>query len=633
MGRNKLVLNGRQRGRNELIEDSILKDTGVKRDRKQVSSHLQVLRPLLKDVPEGNLKHNILFMYADFLVLAYMPKPDLIAKKSRHHGSHIGHGRSRHANPHVSDPTSKYDFASQSAQDTWDGYMSSQNLSNSHSILGSTDDSYFKLTNFAMFVQVLDRKVHSFTQLNPCARLDDLCVSDIQSWNRQYPELAFHRTQNWQDSHVLVCDSSIQIMAERQPQNAELSVQCDILSANLEYYDNLESRTRFYDAGKLADQFDEKGRVSSQTCSMVHYDQETSRVSLPFGSHFWARRMSILGKHFRDARLLDEHAARVKVDMDVRRRLQYLTAVQELHGTRRDTTNESDCVLTILWRFHQTKSTDEAGQTNWRVVRFNTEQSRKEQMDIVDEKQQLLDPTAQSGSMYPTLRLDFSQQPFPQHAHQLDLESLSTIALEGLSDFSNPQSASAPSMTTDFSTQSLPSLSHSQETAITHPQDYHDPNNIDFTGGHINLCLEPAINLTAYEHYDSTHANTMDALQSITGLEHSQHGNAFEDFSSLGVNMTPYAPKPWVCTDIIERLEGLVEQQEFADHTAADQDIAGHGVLHHGQMEHGLWKLQSPFPEDAGLGADSRTKEEPLDPEQERGLLNFGERGEKFRLF
>lgn len=53
MGRKKFMLDGALRGRNELIQDSICKDTGIRRDRKQVSSHLQVLKQHLKDQPGG----------------------------------------------------------------------------------------------------------------------------------------------------------------------------------------------------------------------------------------------------------------------------------------------------------------------------------------------------------------------------------------------------------------------------------------------------------------------------------------------------------------------------------------------------------------------------------------------------
>lgn len=53
MGRKKFMLEGQLRGRNELIQDSIYKDTGIRRCRKQVSSHLQVLKQHLRDQQAG----------------------------------------------------------------------------------------------------------------------------------------------------------------------------------------------------------------------------------------------------------------------------------------------------------------------------------------------------------------------------------------------------------------------------------------------------------------------------------------------------------------------------------------------------------------------------------------------------
>ncbi|KAA8612463.1 TEA domain containing protein [Pyrenophora tritici-repentis] len=48
MGRKKLMFEGKLRGRNELIQNSISRDTGIRRDRKRVSSHLQVLKGKLE---------------------------------------------------------------------------------------------------------------------------------------------------------------------------------------------------------------------------------------------------------------------------------------------------------------------------------------------------------------------------------------------------------------------------------------------------------------------------------------------------------------------------------------------------------------------------------------------------------
>jgi transcriptional enhancer factor len=54
MGRRKLMLEGKKsRGRNELVAASIEKDTGISRCRKQVSSHIQVLKGKLKGEPQS----------------------------------------------------------------------------------------------------------------------------------------------------------------------------------------------------------------------------------------------------------------------------------------------------------------------------------------------------------------------------------------------------------------------------------------------------------------------------------------------------------------------------------------------------------------------------------------------------
>jgi hypothetical protein len=65
LGRRKVLVNGKPCGRNELIADFIYQETGKVRDRKQVSSHIQVLKNTRKNDPECKLFGSPLFYGCD----------------------------------------------------------------------------------------------------------------------------------------------------------------------------------------------------------------------------------------------------------------------------------------------------------------------------------------------------------------------------------------------------------------------------------------------------------------------------------------------------------------------------------------------------------------------------------------
>lgn len=56
LGRKKLLIGGKARGRNELISNYIYRTTGQERSRKQVSSHIQVLKNMYRNDAECELR-------------------------------------------------------------------------------------------------------------------------------------------------------------------------------------------------------------------------------------------------------------------------------------------------------------------------------------------------------------------------------------------------------------------------------------------------------------------------------------------------------------------------------------------------------------------------------------------------
>jgi transcriptional enhancer factor len=548
----------------------------------------------------------------------HMSTQDLSGKRQRHSSSHLGHPRNRQQ-PYTQ-PGSKYEFATQAGMNHWQG-IGSLPSANVLAKIQSEPDPPYAVENFTMHVHDSNKEpVHHYAQLGNNSRQQDLHVTDTTSWHKQYPELNFHRTDELKDRQVLVCDSSIKIMTEVPHKSDKLAIDFVLKSSHdLAVFEPLQSRTRFYDSGVPVDQYDDQ---------KPEYHAETGRIFVPFGSKFWAERLYTLGKSLRDARMSEQAGVRTRAETGVRRSLQYMTAVQDIYSAKRET-GEQHCFLTVLWRFNQTKSANEAGKMMWRVVNFARPQQLQQQRWIKPEEMvPLEDPkvsmamkginltSAPPPNLYPTLSMDFHQHPYAQHPPQLDLESLSAITLEGMADFSHPNSATAPSMSTDYSQQSLPSLSHSQESAMSQAHDYaQDANDFDFNGGHINItgCLEPAIDLGQYENYTQSGGQSLTPLVPMAGMEHMGHSN--DAFGDLGINMggavmqNCYSTKPsWHYADLISRLEGVAEQDgggllDQAGHGGQDihgQNIAGHGVLHGGQMEDGMWKLQQRTFEDKG---------------------------------
>jgi transcriptional enhancer factor len=600
-------------------------------------------------------------------VLVYMATVDDDKKRHRaresSHAYHLPPGRGRHQS-HRTTSSSKYDYDTPNSH-LWTGsdtLPSAYTMSTRHGGYAPTTSTY-AVTDFTMFVGIDDKPVHYFTQLASDGRQPDLNVTNDASWRRQYPEFDFLRSQmdDWtmHDRKVLVCNASIKVMTESR-QGASLSITFNLdTQRDLSGFESVWCITRFYDSGDMAPDPQLDGRDAHDLkehrtpCDYragPHGRNGCLRIA--FGSKFWVNRMT----KYQNLRHRDEGC--------IRKSLLRLTATQDVYGIKPGT-GEAERVLTILWRFTQTRSSAEVGSMNWRVVNFETrqppaiEQGWNNENENNDQKVEVLQGGHEGildcstsapleTSLYqqvPHLNLDYlHQQPAHhdysvpnthiQHPPQLNMDVLASLQ----PDLEHAHASAAPSASTDYSQQSLPSLAHSRDTVGLYGQ---DPNDFDFSGGHITIsgAFDPTMNLHDYDGL-TNQGTGLDGLHALVGLDQDGYnlglacatGNELVD---VGVgndlqdsNLACYSTKPnWQHSNLISELENAAEQYHaYADHGQAthghDGLIRHHTLagptpaltqgedllaqsLHepHINMNHGLWNLQSPFREDTAGGA------------------------------
>ncbi|KAL9610268.1 MAG: hypothetical protein Q9167_005013 [Letrouitia subvulpina] len=354
LGKRKQQLNGKLCGRNELISDKIEAWTGVKRTRKQVSSHIQVLRGFLKDNPAW-MKH---ITTSENTLTVAAPSRGPYDKLDNCHSSNQGF------EAYTSSP---YLYSTQG--------IYNHSLPPPAGILGSHCPSVHRIEFDMFIVDAKGSRLHSYTSNQSDIGAPLKALDEVREWRELYPCLASYEQQGLLDSEVVLVEANLNLLEELPPTRSALSIHLFADIARSGDRGNWRSKTIFYESkGNQVDVkkfYEAKGVRKTYPwenleCFYIPHTDDV-RLEIPLQSRWWVDLFCNIT--MRKKQVMSDPSWEALEEEWSSQYLQEMSVMQEIWTGSSDTDMPACRVAILLWKFSQTRC-GETGITTWRKVKL-----------------------------------------------------------------------------------------------------------------------------------------------------------------------------------------------------------------------------------------------------------------------